>query len=161
AFGEDLDAVAVDDHAIAVDFDGAGKLAVYRVVAGQVRVRFGFAEIVDGDDLDVVLLAAFIVRTKDIAADAAVTVDCDADGHLLLQKGFNSVSTAKHSFRCRNPAAAGPDRARHSRLRSVRGHPTKTVVRPATRHRVLRKTGARVCCRQDRKSTRLNSSHVK
>ena len=53
------------------------------VVARQVRIGLGLAEVVDRDDLDVVLLPAFVMRAQDVAADAAVTVDSDFDGPVL------------------------------------------------------------------------------
>jgi hypothetical protein len=46
-----------------------------------VRVGLGTAEIVDRDDGKVMLLAAFVVGAQDVAADAAVAVDRDFDGH--------------------------------------------------------------------------------
>jgi hypothetical protein len=52
------------------------------VVAGQVRIGLRVAQIVDRDDLDVVALAAFVVCTQHIAADAPVTVDGNLDRHL-------------------------------------------------------------------------------
>ena len=52
ALREHLDAVAVDDHGIAVDLDGALEFAVHGVVARQVRVGLRVAEVVDRDDLD-------------------------------------------------------------------------------------------------------------
>lgn len=58
AVGQHADLVAVDDHVLAVDFDGAH--AVGGVVAGQVGVGLGIAQVVDGDDFDIVLLATFI-----------------------------------------------------------------------------------------------------
>jgi hypothetical protein len=61
--------------------DGARELAVRGVVAGQVGVRLGVAEVVDRHDLDVLLLAAFVESAQDIAADAAITVDCNFDRH--------------------------------------------------------------------------------
>ena len=87
AFGEDLDAVARiaahgDDDGVAVGLDRAGELAVRRVVLREVRVRLRIAEVVDRDDLEIVLLASFVVRAKDVAADAAVAVDGDFDGHV-------------------------------------------------------------------------------
>ena len=84
ALREHLDAIAVDDHRVAVDRDLARELAVRGVVARQMRVGLGAAEIVDGDDRDVVLLAAFVVGAQDVAADAAVAVDGDFDGHSSL-----------------------------------------------------------------------------
>ena len=81
ALREHLDAVAVDHHRVAVDLDRARELAVRRVVAGQVRVGLRAAQIVDRDDREIVLLPAFVVRAQDVAADAAVAVDGDFDGH--------------------------------------------------------------------------------
>jgi hypothetical protein len=46
-----------------------------------VGVRLGLAEVVDRDDLDVVLLAALVVGAEHVAADAAIAVDGDFDGH--------------------------------------------------------------------------------
>jgi hypothetical protein len=48
---------------------------VGRVVLQQVRVDLGVAKIVDGDELQVVLFAAFVVGAQDVAADAAKAVD--------------------------------------------------------------------------------------
>jgi hypothetical protein len=45
------------------------------------RIGLRVAQVIDGDDLDVVLLAALVVRTQDVAADAAIAVDGDFDGH--------------------------------------------------------------------------------
>ncbi len=81
---EHLDLVAIDDHEFAIDFDRARELAVRGVVAGQVRVRLRIAEIVDGNDLDVIFLAAFVVSAQDVTADAAIAVDCNTDSHGFL-----------------------------------------------------------------------------
>jgi hypothetical protein len=83
ALGEDADAVAIDEHIVAIDGDDAGKLAVHRVVARQMGVRLGVAQVVDGDDGDILLLAAFIKRAQDIAADAAIAIDGNFDGHAV------------------------------------------------------------------------------
>ena len=84
ALGEHLDDVAVDDHRIAGDLDRAVEAAVGRVEAGQVGVRLGAAEVVDRDDLDLAVAAGFVQRAQDVPADAAVAVDGDADGHVVL-----------------------------------------------------------------------------
>jgi hypothetical protein len=81
ALREDLDRVAVDDHGVALHLDGAGKLSMRRVVAREVRVRLRGPEVVHRDDLEIVRLVALVVRAKDVAADAAVAVDGDTDGH--------------------------------------------------------------------------------
>jgi hypothetical protein len=80
---EHADRIAVDDHVVAFDRDGARELAVGGVVAGQVGVRLGIAEVVDRHDLDVLLFAAFVESAQDVAADAAITVDCNFDRHCL------------------------------------------------------------------------------
>jgi len=54
------------------------------VVAGQVGVRFGVAEVVDRNVLDILFLAAFVEGTKDVAADTAITIDLNFDRHTLL-----------------------------------------------------------------------------
>ena len=94
AVGQHADAVAVDDHVVAVHRHGARELAVRRVVAGEVGVGLGVAEVVHRDDHDVVLLAALVVGAEDVSADAAVAVDGDADGHGGgLQSGVNAGET--------------------------------------------------------------------
>ena len=94
ALREHADRVAVDDHVVAFDRHGAGELAVRGVVAGQVGVRLGVAQVVDGDDLDVVFLAAFVESAQDIAADAAIAVDCNFDRHTLLLVDKNCLCGA-------------------------------------------------------------------
>jgi hypothetical protein len=87
ALRKHLDAVAVHHHRIAVDFHLAGKLAVRRVVACEVCVGLDGAQVVHRDDLQVVLLAALVMGAEDVAADAAVAVDGDADGHCRKAPG--------------------------------------------------------------------------
>ena len=56
---------------------------MHAVVAQQVRVGLDRAEIVDGDHVDV-LAAGFEDRAHDVAADAAKSVDCNSDSHVIL-----------------------------------------------------------------------------
>jgi hypothetical protein len=84
AIGQHTYPVAIDDHRIAVDRDGARKRPMSGVMLGQMRVGLRVAKIVDRDDLDVMTLAAFVVSTQDVAADPAVAVDCDFDRHFLF-----------------------------------------------------------------------------
>ena len=56
------------------------------IVASQMCVGFRIAEIIDGDNLNVVLLSALIVGTEYIAANAAIAIDGDFDGHGNLLK---------------------------------------------------------------------------
>ncbi len=79
-----LDAIAIDDDEVAVDCHGTWKLAVGSIVLGQVRIGFWIAEVIDGNDLDVMLFAAFIMGAKDVAADTAIAIDGDADSHGFL-----------------------------------------------------------------------------
>ena len=51
------------------------------VVAQQVGVGLDRAEVVDGDDVDV-LAARLIDGTHDVAADAAETIDGNSNGHV-------------------------------------------------------------------------------
>ena len=81
ALGADLDAVAIDHHGVAIHRHRAGKTSVCGVKARQMGIGLGIAQIVDGNDLDVMFCATFIVRTQNIAADAAETIDGDTDGH--------------------------------------------------------------------------------
>ena len=79
--GANLDLVAVDDQRIALDLDRVFERPVRGVVARQMRVRFRVAEVVHRDDLDLAAVLAFVERAKDVAADSAVAIDCDFDGH--------------------------------------------------------------------------------
>ena len=81
ALGEHLDAVALDHQVAAVDADLVREPAVRGVVAGQMGVGLGVAEVVDRHDLDFVRAIGFVERAQDVAADAAVAVDRDLDGH--------------------------------------------------------------------------------
>src|SRR6185437_9533763 len=81
ALGEHLDPVAIDDHRVPVDFHLAIEFAVHGVIARQVRIGFGVAEIVQGDDLHFPGAAALVERAQDVAADAAVAVDSHLDWH--------------------------------------------------------------------------------
>ncbi len=88
--------VAIDDHVVAVDRYGAGEFAVRRVVAGEMGVGLGVAKVVDRYDLDFRIALALVKRAQNIAADAAVAIDCDFDGHcLLLTKKRSSCLKAR------------------------------------------------------------------
>src|SRR5690606_15404065 len=81
ALGQHADAVAVDHQVVAIDLDGAGEAAMGGVVAGEMGVGLGVAQVIDRHDLDVVLLAILVVGTKDVAANAAIAIDRHAYGH--------------------------------------------------------------------------------
>jgi hypothetical protein len=82
AFGKYADAVAVHDQGIALDLHLAAKLAVHGVVAREVGVRLRVAQVIQRDDLNV-FAARFVQGAQHVAADAAVAVDSDFDGHVL------------------------------------------------------------------------------
>ena len=73
-----------DDEGVAIDDDSAGKLAVRGIVAGQVGVGVDRTKIVDRNDLDIMFFMALVVGTENVAADAAVAIDGDADGHVVF-----------------------------------------------------------------------------
>ena len=86
--GEDLDPIAVDHQRIAIDLDLAGEAAVGGVVAGEVGVGLGVAEIVDRDDPDLIGAPALVEGAKDVAADASETVDANLDRHVPFSLDF-------------------------------------------------------------------------
>jgi hypothetical protein len=73
-FGGDLDRAIAEADGIALDGNRAGEAAVHAVIAQQVGVGFNRAEVVDGDNLDV-LAVRLSDGAQDIAADAAKPVD--------------------------------------------------------------------------------------
>ena len=56
---------------------------MHRIVAQQMGVGLDRAEIVDGDDLDVVA-SGFVNGAQDIAANTAKSVDRDPDCHIVV-----------------------------------------------------------------------------
>ena len=81
-FREHRDPVAVDHEVVAVDFDLAGEAAVGGVVAGEMGVGLGVAEIVDRHDPELVGPAALVEGAEDVPSDASETVDAYFDGHV-------------------------------------------------------------------------------
>ncbi len=84
ALREHANFVAIDDHVVTIDNDGSREFAMGGVVAGQMRVGFRVAQIVDGNDLNVIFFAAFIMSAQYIASDAAVAIDRNFDSHADL-----------------------------------------------------------------------------
>ena len=70
-------------HSGVIPPDLPGEGTVGGVVLGQVGIGVGIAEVVDGNDLDFAGAPALVERAQDVAADAAVAVDCDFDRHAL------------------------------------------------------------------------------
>jgi len=84
AFGDDLDGLAVHHYIFFFDFDPSVKGSVHRVVLEQVGVGRRVAEIVDGDELQAVLLSALVMGAQDVAPDAPEPVDGNLDHPLIL-----------------------------------------------------------------------------
>ena len=78
-----LNVSAADGDRVAVDRHFMREAAMHAVVAQQMRIGLDRAEIVDGDDVDV-LAAGFMDGAQDVAADAAKSVDGNSDGHFSL-----------------------------------------------------------------------------
>ena len=76
ALGGDADALAVDDHVVALGADLAGELAVDAVALEQHGVGLGVGEVVDRDQLEV-MVVALEDGAGDQPADAAEAVDGD------------------------------------------------------------------------------------
>ncbi|MCY1423008.1 hypothetical protein D9M71_387110 [compost metagenome] len=81
ANGTDRNTVPVDRQAFVVGLDGRVEGAVDTVVLEQVGVHGAVAQVVDGDDLQVLAVALGIQCAQDIAPDSAESIDGDAKGH--------------------------------------------------------------------------------
>jgi len=57
----------------------AGQVAV--ITGGGTGIGFGIAEVVDGDDLDLVVALALVQRAQHVSTDSAITIDGDLDCH--------------------------------------------------------------------------------
>ena len=77
----DLDLAAADVDRVAVDRHFMGETAMHAVEAQQMGVGLDRAEIVDGDDLDV-LASGFEDGAQNIASDASETVDRNSHRHV-------------------------------------------------------------------------------
>ena len=91
--GGDLEFLIADGDLVAVDGHFMREAAVHAVIAEQMRVGLDRAEVVDGDDVDV-LAAGFVDRAQDVAADAAKSVDGNSDGHFSLPRGWKADGSA-------------------------------------------------------------------
>src|SRR5580704_1365961 len=79
---ENLERFALDGYGIVGVGDVVRKIAENRVVLEQVREGFGVGNIVDGDELDVLVIER---SAHDIPSDAAEAVDTYLDGHYFLR----------------------------------------------------------------------------
>ncbi|MNF84993.1 hypothetical protein D3C84_673770 [compost metagenome] len=88
ANGADGDPVAIDGQAFKVMLHIGIEGAVYGVVLEQVGVHCTVAQIVDGNDLQILAITLGIQGAQDIAADTAKTIDCDSKSHLQRRRRF-------------------------------------------------------------------------
>ena len=51
-------------------------------------VGLRIAQVVDGDDFNIVLFATFVMCTQDVASDAAIAVNCDTNSHVNISLGI-------------------------------------------------------------------------
>ncbi len=79
--GKHADPITIDDNRIAIDRDRTGKAAMRGIKSGQVGIGLCIAEVVDRNDLDRMPLATLVVGSQDVAADPAITIDGNAQGH--------------------------------------------------------------------------------
>src|SRR5690606_17089691 len=113
-----LDLARADVDPVLARGHRAGEAAVDGVVAEQVGVGLDRPQVVDRHHLDV-LAAMLDDRAQDEAADAAETVDGDADGHGggLLEAGLWAGASMEPRARGFKPAAV-TSRDRLQRLSS-------------------------------------------
>ena len=93
----DLDLVAVDHDRVALDFDLVGKPPVDAVVAQEVRVGLHRAQIVDGDDLDV-LAARFQNSAQHQPPNPAEAIDRYLGNHRLFSCGAHDMAADASQF---------------------------------------------------------------
>ncbi len=91
ADGVNLDRAVAHIDRVASDLHFLGETAMHAVVAQQMRIGFDRAEVVDRHDLNIGA-ARLDDGAKNVAADAAKTVDCDANCHFLLISRWGSAS---------------------------------------------------------------------
>ena len=102
ALRDHADTVAVHDHRIAVDAHLALEAAVRGVVARQMGIGIGIAQVVDGDDLNCARTLSLVQGPQDVAADAAVTIDAHLDCHQLTPLSLMRITPR---MSCRSPLA--------------------------------------------------------
>src|ERR1700722_61217 len=97
-----LDLMAVDDHRVALDLDLVRKAPVDAVVAQEVRVRLHRAQIVDGDDLDV-LAARLQNSTQHQPPNPAEAIDRYLRKHRLFSCGACDMVADASQFNLLKP----------------------------------------------------------
>ncbi|MPN34286.1 hypothetical protein SDC9_181779 [bioreactor metagenome] len=82
-FGEDFDALAVDDQAVLGSFNSTGENAIVRIVLEQMSVCFSVKQIVDRNDFEF-RTVAFKDRFQHLSADAAESVNTNLYCHKII-----------------------------------------------------------------------------
>src|SRR6185312_14735896 len=122
ALGHDLDAVVVDDDAVAIHAHRRREAPVRGVVLQQVGVGLGVAQVVDRDELQIVLLAALVVSAQHHAADASKSVDGYLDHPNMLLTTSATRSGVKP--KCLKSSPAGADSPKRSMPTTLPSRPT-------------------------------------
>jgi hypothetical protein len=80
ALGSHMDALAIDDQVIAIDFDRTRERPMHRIALEQQGVCLGIGQIVDRNQFQPAI-GPLDDGARDIAADAPETVDCNLGRH--------------------------------------------------------------------------------
>ena len=139
--GRDLDLAQAHVDPVVAALDRAGKTAVDRIVAQQVRIGRHRPQVVDRHNLDVAA-AMLGDGAKNKAADAAEAVDGDADGHGVSPEAelLCGASMERARARCKCGAVTRRDRgrrrARRLSLRATGSPAGRCAVEAMLRHDV-------------------------
>ena len=79
--GEYFDTVTVDHQVTILNADCPWELAMCRIVPGQMGIGIRVTKIVDGDNGELIGTVQLIHGPQNVAADAAISVDCDSHWH--------------------------------------------------------------------------------
>ena len=131
ALGHDLDAVVVDDDAVAIHAHRRRKAPVRGVVLQQVGVGLRVAQVVDRDELQIVFFLAafthcFIVGPQHHASDAPKTVDGYLDHPLIHPKRLLTASATRSGVKpkCLKSSPTGADSPKRSMPTTLPSRPT-------------------------------------
>jgi hypothetical protein len=82
--------VTIYDQVIIFIYYRTREFAMYRVIACQIGTDFHITKVIDSNDFNITRFVLFIVGTKDVAANTAISVNCNPNGHstLLLKKKY-------------------------------------------------------------------------
>ena len=84
----DSDAVTVYANTVVIVFNARIEQAMYAVVLEQVGIDGAFAEVVDGNDLQMLAVILRIQRAQDVTANSTKTIDSDTQRQKLVRFWF-------------------------------------------------------------------------